>query len=328
MSVYTTVTKVELKHFLQNFDSLEVGEILSFSGIAAGMENTNYTLDTTHGAFILTLYEHYDATELPFFLDLMQHLSIHGVKTISPVSDKEGRILQSICGKPAALIKRLEGVALSPADVSTAHCEIIGDSLARFHVAGTSFKQFRPHDRHKDISPDIVNTLFPKLATEDQHLLQQELAHKQTINWQDLPSGIIHADLFCDNSIFCTVDNQPQLSGIIDLYLACNDAFIYDIAIVANDWCFELDGTFNATRCSAFLNAYHNVRPITMEEKREWLAMLRLSNLRFWISRLTISLFPPTGDMVMQKRPEELKQKLLTCRRNQKLIRQQIEGCN
>ncbi len=323
MSVYTSVSKAELTKFIEGYN---IGELTSFAGISAGMENTNYSLDTTEGDYILTLYEHYSKEEIPFFLDLMKHLSTRSVKTITAVIDNEGRTLKSLCGKPAALIYRLSGTALSPSEVAVAHCEIIGNTLAQFHLASMSFDQQRKHDRDEDLSPQLVCKLLPLLSIEDRGLLQQEVTSQQSIPWDILPSGIIHADLFCDNSIFDYVDNQPVLSGIIDLYLACNDAFIYDLAIVVNDWCCLPDGSLDEARWLPLLSAYHEVRPIIKEEKQVWIAMLRLSNLRFWMSRLNILYYPPEGDMVMQKNPDELKHKLQACLRNQQDIMQKLDN--
>ncbi len=322
MSVYTSVNKEELTQFIQKYN---IGEITSFSGISAGMENTNYAVDTTQGKFILTIYEHYRKEELPFFLDLLKHLSTHQVKTITPVSDIKGRVLQSLCGKPAALIERLPGTALSPTEVSVDHCKIIGEALAQFHLAGMSFDQQRTHDRDEDLSSHLVCKLLPMLSIEERGLLTQERTAQKSIPWDILPSGIIHADLFCDNSIFDRVNNQPVLSGIIDLYLACNDALIYDVAIVVNDWCCHPDGSLDDARWLPLLRAYHAVRPIIEEEKQVWIAMLNLSNLRFWISRLDILFFPPEGDMVMQKNPDELKHKLQACLRDQQDIMQKMQ---
>jgi homoserine kinase type II len=321
MSVYTTVTEAEITQFIQYYN---VGKLISYIGISAGMENTNYAVDTTKGRFILTLYEHYNAEELPFFLDLMQHLSSHDVKTITPVADKTGQVLQSLAGKPAALIERLAGKALTTTGVSVEHCKIIGKTLAQFHRAGLSYDQKRSHDREKDLAPQLISKLLPKLSVKDAALLQQEIDDQQLVDWETLPAGIIHADLFCDNSIFDHVDNKLVLSGIIDLYLACNDAFIYDLAIVANDWCCHVDGTLDETRWLPLLRAYNDIRPITDVEKKVWVTMLRMGALRFWVGRLDIVFYPPTGDMVMKKDPNELKHKLQACLRDQQKINQLI----
>jgi len=321
MSVYTTVTEAELTQFMQCYD---VGKVIAYAGISAGMENTNYAVSTTQGEFILTLYEHYSAAELPFFLGLMQHLSHHQVKTITPVKDKTGQVLQSLANKPAALIERLAGKALTTTAASVDHSQIIGEALANFHRAGLSYNHKRPHDRAKNLDCQLISKLLPKLSVEDATLLQQEIDYQQLVDWNALPSGIIHADLFCDNSIFEGADNKPVLSGIIDLYLACNDAFIYDLAIVANDWCAHPDGSLDETRWLRLLRAYNNIRPITLVEKEAWVAMLRMGALRFWIVRLDIVFYPPAGEMVMKKDPDELKYKLQACLRDQQKINQLI----
>lgn len=317
MSVYTTVTQEEIAHFIQYYD---LGTVTSFTGITAGMENTNYVVSTTQGDFILTLYEHYSVEELPFFLDLMQHLLNHHVKTITPVRDKKGQVLQTLCGKPAALIERLAGTALATTEASVAHSKIIGEALAKFHQAGMSYDQQRQHHREEEFSLQWLDKLLPKLSREEVALLQQEITHQQSIDWHLLPTGIIHADLFCDNSIFDIKDGKLVLSGIIDLYLACNNAFIYDLAIVANDWCCHADGSLDEARWLPLLQAYNQVRTITDDEKKGWVAMLRASALRFWISRLDIFFYPPEGSLVMQKDPDELKHKLQACLRDQQKI--------
>ncbi len=319
MSVYTTVTEAELMQFIQRYN---VGTVISYVGILAGMENTNYAVNTTKGEFILTLYEHYSAEELPFFLGLMRHLSHHHVKTIMPVKDKEGQVLQSLVGKPAALIERLSGKALATNESNIEHSQIIGKALAGFHLAGLSYDEKRPNDRAKDLDARLISKLLPKLSVEDAALLKQEIDYQQSVDWSALPTGIIHADLFCDNSIFDELDGKPVLSGIIDLYLACNDAFIYDLAIVANDWCCHVDGSLDEVRWLPLLRAYNCIRPVIDIEKETWVAMLRMAALRFWVGRLDIVFFPPTGDMVMQKDPDELKHKLQACLRDEQKINQ------
>jgi homoserine kinase type II len=326
MSVYTTVTHAELKQFLRLYD---IGELTDFKGISAGMENSNYFLDTSKGRYVLTLYEVYSAEELPFFLGLMQHLSAHKVKTLTPVSDKRGGLLNQLCGKPAAIIKRLPGTALTQSKVSIEHCRLIGEELARFHLAAKSYHHYRANERNNDFSAQLTNSLLVSLNIQDQQLLQQELNFQQTIDWHTLPSGITHSDLFCDNSIFAYIDNKIVLSGIIDLYFSCHDAYIYDLAVVANDWCFNFNQHTNTnqldeSRWMALLSAYNKVRKLQQVEKEAWTAMLRISALRFWILRLNITLNPRSGEMVLLKDPNEFKDKLKACLRDKEIIRQSV----
>lgn len=323
MSVYTSVNRVELEQFLLQYN---IGELVDSTGISAGMENTNYFLDTTKGRYVLTLYEAYSKEELPFFLGLMQHLSAHQVETINPVADREGQLLHHLCGKPAAIIERLQGSALQQSEVTIEHCALIGDALARFHLAGLSYPLYRENeDRNHYLSSPITDSLFSVLSDEEKKLLLQELDFHKKIHWNELPSGITHSDLFCDNSVFYTVDNKLILSGIIDLYLACNDAFIYDLAVVANDWCCNADHHLDQQRWLALLSAYNKVRKLESVEKQAWVAMLRSGALRFWLSRLDNKLNPPEGEMVLCKSPDDYKLKLQACLQDQEDIMQAID---
>ncbi len=216
----------------------------------------------------------------------------------------------------------MSGKALATNESNIEHSQIIGKALAGFHLAGLSYDEKRPNDRAKDLDARLISKLLPKLSVEDAALLKQEIDYQQSVDWSALPTGIIHADLFCDNSIFDELDGKPVLSGIIDLYLACNDAFIYDLAIVANDWCCHVDGSLNEVRWLPLLRAYNCIRPVIDIEKETWVAMLRMAALRFWVGRLDIVFFPPTGDMVMQKDPDELKHKLQACLRDEQKINQ------
>ncbi len=322
MSVYTSVSTAELENFLQQYN---LGKLVKFTGIRAGMENTNYFLDTSRGHYVLTLYEAYSFKELSFFLGLMQHLSAHQVKTLTPVADQKGEFLNQLCGKPAAIIERLQGEALQQEEVTLEHCHLIGKALARFHLAGQSYQNYRDNkDRDYYLSSKMIASLMPSLSKQDQQLLQQELAFHQTILWQELPSGITHSDLFCDNVIFYQENNKLILSGIIDLYLACYDAFIYDLAIVANDWCCDAHHHLDAERCLALLSAYNEIRPLERNEKEVWFAMLRSGALRFWVSRLDNKLNPPEGEMVLCKSPDDYKFKLQACLEDQQKITQTI----
>ena len=320
MSVYTSVSSAKLKQFLLQYD---LGELLQFKGITAGMENTNYFLDTTKGHYVLTLYEAYSVEELPFFLGLMQHLSTHQVETTTPVIDKQGQLLNQLCGKPTAIIERLSGAALVQSDVTIEHCRLMGDALARFHLAGESYQHYRENERESDFSEAFTTSLLATLNKQDKQLFQQELDFQQTIDWTALPSGITHSDLFCDNSMFDYIENKIVLSGIIDLYFSCHDAYIYDLAVVANDWCFSANQGVNSldeARWMALLSAYNKVRKLQQTEKKAWTAMLRISALRFWMLRLNVTLNPRDGEMVLRKDPNEFKDKLIACLRDQKAI--------
>ena len=305
MAVYTTVSDDELTAFLSRYD---LGEVLAFKGIAEGVENSNYLLQTETGNHILTLYEKRVAPEdLPYFLALMRHLVSKGVHCPLPVAAGDGNVLQSLCGRPAAIISFLEG--LWPRRIHPFHCRELGDGLARMHLAGADFGMTRPNNLSLEGWRPLLEACGPRSDEVRPELfgeLNQELGKLES-EWPDeLPQGVIHADLFPDNVFF----RNERLTGFIDFYFACNDALAYDLAICLNAWCFEPDGSFNITKAQQFLASYQAVRPL---DEREMLALpllCRGAALRFLLTRLFDWLNHPPGAFVKPKDPLEYYRKL------------------
>src|SRR5450631_1491614 len=263
MAVYTDVAADELAEFLNQYD---IGELLSYKGIAEGVENSNFLLHTTTGSFILTLYEKRVAKgDLPFFLGLMTHLSAHGINCPQPVKNRYGEALGTLAGRPAAIITFLEGVW--PRKPSAAHCAGVGEVLAKMHLAGGDFSMARANA----LSVAGWRPLFNAAAGRADELQQglgdfiaAELAYLEGGIWpRDLPQGVIHADLFPDNVFFL----DEKLSGIIDFTFACDDTLAYDVAICLNAWCFESDCSFNVTKARALLGAYGRGRKLVGAEQ-------------------------------------------------------------
>ena len=305
MAVYTEVSDEELEEFLSQYD---LGGLVSFKGIAEGVENSNYLLGTGTGTYILTLYEkrvHRD--DLPYFLGLMEHLAGQGIACPTPIRGSDGRALRQLCSRPAAIISFLEGVW--PRRVQPRHCALLGDTMARMHLAGASFAGERANAlsiegwrrlfRQVEARADEVR---PDLAAE----IAGELAHLEAHWPRDLPAGIVHADLFPDNVFFLA----DKLSGLIDFYFACNDFFAYDLAICLNAWCFETDRSFNITKARQMLSAYREVRPFSDTELEALPLLARGSALRFLLTRLYDWLNHPDGAWVKPKDPLEYLQKL------------------
>ena len=306
MAVYTDVAADELAEFLKHYD---VGELLSYKGIAEGVENSNFLLHTTAGYFILTLYEKRVAKgDLPFFLNLMTHLASHGINCPQPVKRKSGEALSTLAGRPAAIINFLEGVW--PRKPSAAHCAGVGQALAKMHLAGRDFGMTRANA----LSVSGWRPLFDAAASradELQHGLRAfigaELDHLENNVWpRNLPVGVIHADLFPDNVFFL----GEQLSGIIDFTFACTDILAYDVAICLNAWCFESDYSFNVTKARAFLNAYGRERKLSDAEQDALPLLARGAALRFLLTRLVDFLNVPEGALVRPKDPLEYARKL------------------
>jgi homoserine kinase type II len=305
MAVYTEVSDDELEPFLAGYD---LGSALSCKGIAEGVENSNFMLETDKGRFILTLYEKRTRREdLPFFLGLMEHLSERGVSCPLPVHGRDGRALRELCGRPAAMVTFLSGMSIKR--ITPAHCGELGAALAALHQAGQGFDRSRPNA----LSLDGWTKLFAETesrADEVRPGLSAELAAELAtlkLDWPvGLPSGVIHADLFPDNVFF----RGDKLSGLIDFYFACNDFLAYDLAICLNAWCFETDGPFNATKARALLSGYERVRPLSEAERAALPLLCRGSALRFLLTRLYDWLNHPPGAFVRPKDPLEYARKL------------------
>ncbi len=305
MAVYTEVSDEDLAGFLAAYD---IGEPTSFKGIAEGVENSNFLLQTTGGRFILTLYEkRVDPADLPFFIALMRHLAERGVACPTPVASRAGDCLGALAGRPAAIITFLDGVW--PRRPSVEHCASLGAGLARFHAAGIDFPMERPNALGQpawrplfERSRERADEVSPGLAAEIDAALDALAA-----TWpQALPRGVIHADLFPDNAFFL----GTRLSGIIDFYFACTDALAYDVAICLNAWCFEPDRSFNVTKARALIAAYRSVRPLSSEEAAAIPVLARGAALRFLLTRLHDWLRVPPGALVTPKDPLEYLHKL------------------
>ena len=305
MAVYTDVADDELRSFIALYD---IGEVLSCKGIAEGVENSNFLVTTEHGNFILTLYEKRVAPEdLPFFIALMEHLAAHGVACPTPVRARDGIALRQLCGRPAAVVTFLAG--MWPRRIQPFHCAGLGAALAELHRAGASFGMTRANDlsvagwrRLYEACRLRAGEVQPGLAEE----LEAEVALVEAEWPLDLPSGVIHADLFPDNVFF----REREVSGLIDFYFACTDFFSYDLAVCINAWCFEADGSLNVTKARLLLEGYRRARPLTAAELGALPLLARGSALRFLLTRLFDWLNQPAGPLVRPKDPLEFLRKL------------------
>ncbi len=295
MSVYTSITADELKQFLTEY---KAGELVRFTGIESGIENTNYFVTTTGGQFVLTIFEQHSKDELPFFLDLTAYLAEHDIPSAHPLANNSGLFLGSLKGKPAALVNRLNGSAVGLP--MPTQCSAVGDVLARMHNAGKTFPQRRLNPRGHAWRVETAAALKQKLSTRENEILENEISYQSKYDGLKLTSGIIHADLFRDNALF----DGDRLCGVIDFYYACTDYYLYDLAITVNDWCSNGDGTLDEERASHAIRAYSQTRPVSGAEKEAWPLMLRAGALRFWLSRLYDMHFPRPGEMTHVKDPE------------------------
>ncbi|MFZ0607671.1 MAG: homoserine kinase [Xanthobacteraceae bacterium] len=305
MAVYTDVSAEDLGRFLAGYD---VGELLSYKGIAEGVENSNFLVHTGGGHFILTLYERRVAErDLPFFLGLMEHLASRGITCPQPVKNRGGEVLGKLAGRPAAIVTFLDGMWIRRP--SAAHCSALGEALARLHLAGADF----PMRRDNALSVGGWRQLYEtcrasahKVEGNIESLVAAELDGLERDWPRGLPQGVIHADLFPDNVFFL----GDKLSGLIDFYFACTDTLMYDVAICLNAWCFEPDHSYNVTKGRALLASYAKTRAPADAEWQMLPLLARGAAVRFLLTRLVDWLDVPPGALVRPKDPREYARKL------------------
>lgn len=305
MAVYTEVSFEDLEALLAGYD---IGAPLSFKGIAEGVENSNFHLQTDRGSYILTLYEkRVREADLPFFLGLMEHLTMHGIACPQPVRRRDGAQWMTINRRPAALLSFLNGLSLRRPDVG--HCAAAGDALARLHAAGQDFALVRPNALGLDGLQGLIEATGADADTVEPGL-RKLIGDSYTglrKNWpRHLPSGVIHADLFPDNVLF----TDAEVSGLIDFYFACNDALAYDLAVMLNAWCFEGDGAYNITKGKKLIAAYQTRRPLNAAEAEALPALAQGAALRFLLTRLYDFLNQDPNALVRTKDPREYSKRL------------------
>ena len=294
MSVFTVVTPEQLSAWLENYS---IGTLTQLEGIAAGIENTNYFVTTTHGRYVLTLFEKLQAHELPFYINLMAHLARQGLPCPLPIAGLGHQFLGELNGKPACIVTCVPGRDLKT--VNEQQCAIIGRLLAQLHLAALSYPATMPNPRGPRWWTAAMPQVAPFLDARAAAVLAAEVRAQSAHRHDDLPRGAIHADLFRDNVLW----DGGRVGGIIDFYFACTDALLYDVAITINDWCCTPGATLDARRARALIDAYHGVRPFTASERAAWPVMLRAGALRFWVSRLYDYHLPRRGKLVHAKDP-------------------------
>jgi homoserine kinase type II len=289
MAVFTPVSTTDLIPWIGQFG---LGSVLRLEGIPAGIENTNYFLDTEDGHYVLTLFEKLTPTELPFYLGLMDHLAAAGLPCPSPARNRDGALFSLLKGKPASIVSRLSGrSAMQP---SLAHCQAIGAMTARLHLAAADYPPTQDNPRGPRWWARTAPLVMPFLPDDEQALLRSELEAQFAHRLDPLPRGVVHADLFRDNVLF----NGDSVGGVIDFYFAGSDIWLFDLAVVINDWGIDASGRIDPARARALLEAYRSVRPLSTAEQAAWPIVLRGAALRFWLSRLYDLHLPRPGELI------------------------------
>jgi homoserine kinase type II len=313
MAVYTEVSPSQAAALLQ---ALGLGDLQSLTPIRSGIENTNYFVSATQGEFVLTLFERLSAEQLPFYLQLMRHLAQHGQPVPEPHANAAGELVQQVAGKPAALVNRLSGGTVDAPDLH--HCAQLGATLARMHLAVADFPLQQPNLRGLPWREAIAPTVRAWLGAEAMQLLDEEMAFQRHLAMSPaharLPQGAVHADLFRDNALFDGLPGRERLSGVFDFYFAGVDSFTYDLAVVLNDWCIDLEsGALVPERAQALLSAYQAERACTGDELRLLPGLRRAAALRFWLSRLADWHAPRDASLLTPKDPAHFERVLRQC---------------
>ncbi len=299
MAVFTPVSLDELAPWATQFP---IGRVHALTGIASGIENTNFFLSADSGEYVLTIFERLRFEQLPFYLNLMRHLAERGVLVPAPIASNSGDILHTLHGKPASIVSRLHGHwQASPQPV---HCAEVGAMLAKMHLAAQDYPLYQPNLRGLAWWNETTPIVLPFLSADNQELLRAEMHFQQALAASDLyhalPRGPIHADLFRNNVMF----DGDRLTGFFDFYFAGCDTWLFDVAVTVNDWCIDLtSGQTDPARVRAMLDAYQAQRAFTADEKQAWPAMLRGAALRFWLSRLADFYLPREAELLTPHDP-------------------------
>ncbi|MDQ6959315.1 MAG: homoserine kinase [Mariprofundaceae bacterium] len=305
MSVYTELSYDYIASILAKY---ALGACKSFEGIAAGIENSNFFIDTDSGRYVLTIFERMNASELPYFMHLMRHLAGEGVPCPDVMPRRDDSLLFEFAGKQGCIVSCLSGRTLEM--LHDAQLRSSGAALATLHMAGASFDETRENPTCfawlQEAVTAVLDGTRERYGDEAADLLQDELRFQQSRTWDNLPHGVIHGDLFVDNILF----EGDEVSGIIDFYYAHDAAYAMDIAISLNAQAIW-SGDDDQGRVQAFLDGYQQVRTLSQTEESALPGLLRLAALRFWVSRLYDALFPRGGTMTQTKDPEEYRKKLL-----------------
>ena len=321
MAVFTPIELSDISEWIASH--FDIGHATDIRGIHGGIENSNFFLDTEKDGkqqeYVLTIFERLAAEQLPYYLELMRHLANKGIPVPKPVENKNGEILFSLKGKPAAIVSKLPGLSrLTP---EAKHCTLVGKTLAKMHLAGTDFQHDQENLRSLAWWQKTVPQVLSHLSDAQKELLNSELTTQEQFfaseAYASLPKGASHCDLFRDNVLFdpqgASDASQDQLGGFFDFYFAGTDKWLFDLAVTVNDWCLaENQQDLDPTRFKALMDAYQAVRPLTDQERESWPLMLRAAALRFWISRLWDFYLPRDAQMLTPHDPRHFENILLS----------------
>jgi homoserine kinase type II len=300
MAVYSPINESELSSLLRQYD---IGTLVKFEGILEGIENTNYKVTTSQNNYILTIFEkRVESKDVPFFINLKKHLASKKFLCPEPISDIQGKNINTLKAKSCVLVSFLDGKKVT--DITDIHCQQVGEVLASLHIKTKDFNE----KRLNSMSSIQWQNIFLKCKNHTNQkfihmlpIIEEELLYLKNHWPNDLPSGIIHADVFQDNVFF----QKNIFSGLIDFYFSCNDFLAYDIALTINAWCFNEQNLFDKNRYQALIKGYESQRKLTTEEKKYFSILLRGASIRILITRLHDQIFHQDDAFVTPKDPNE-----------------------
>lgn len=307
MAVFTRVSDTQVSDWLANYSA---GSLEALHGIPTGVENSNYFVTTSAGEFVLTIFEVLKSDELPFYLNFMAHLAIHGIPCPLPIANQQNAYVSEIAGKPASLVTRLKGKSIMAPQAT--HCARVGAMLASMHLAAKTYPPSMPNPRGPTWQRMAAQRVKPFLDAGEWSLLESELQYQAAQRPLGLPGGVVHADLFRDNVLF----ELDHVGGVIDFYFAGADDWLFDLAVVVNDWCMSAPDAFDPDRLDALTRAYARVRALSAAEQAAWSLMLRAGALRFWLSRLYDLHLPRKGELLRPHDPTRFRAVLEAHRAN------------
>jgi homoserine kinase type II len=321
MAVFTPIELSDISDWIATH--FNIGRATDIRGIHGGIENSNFFLDTEKDGknqeYVLTIFERLSAEQLPYYLELMRHLANKGIPVPKPLENSNGQILFSLKGKPAAIVSKLPGLSRLAPQVE--HCTLVGENLAKMHLAGADFQHTQENLRSLPWWKKTVPQVLSHLSDTQKELLTSELKIQEQFfaseAYNSLPQGASHCDLFRDNVLFNPQDEsntaKDQLGGFFDFYFAGTDKWLFDLAVTVNDWCLaDNKSDLDPARFQALMDAYQAVRPLSDQEQQSWPLMIRAAALRFWISRLWDFYLPRDAHMLTPHDPRHFENILLS----------------
>ena len=308
MAVYTKINNKDIISLSKKFN---LGKIIKFQGIKQGIENTNYLLKTNNKKYILTIFEkRVQKKDLPFFMKLMDRLNHQKINSPKPLKDKKEKYLTLIKNKNACIVTFLNGK--DKKNLNNKNCYDVGKNIGKLHNASLRIKLYRKNSMSINNLESLLKSIKFKSKNIDQNLKSKLKINLKKIKkeWpKNLPTGIIHGDLFIDNIFF----NKNKFSGFIDFYFSCNDYLMYEIAISINALCFDKKNNkfiMNNQKVKSLIKGYQSVKKISLKEKDSLNILCRGAALRYLLTRIYDYFNTPKTALINIKDPKEYFQKL------------------